>query len=58
MTGDDYEACPLCKSEGNTIREDIEYGIGEDGKAFVNFEAKCIACGAAWKIRVEGVDHE
>ena len=57
MSADAWETCPLCKSEKETIREDVDYGILEDGKAFVDFTARCEECGATWKIRVEGVGH-
>ena len=57
MSADAWETCPLCKSQKETIREDIEYGVMEDGKAFVNLRMECVSCGARWKIEVRGVRH-
>ena len=58
MSADAWEKCPICKNSEKTIREDIEYGVREDGTAFVSFKAKCTVCRATWLVRVEGIQSE
>jgi len=47
---------PVDDCGGKTpLREDREYGVGSDGKAYCIYSGVCQRCAASWQIKTDGV---
>lgn len=52
MSADRWSTCPKCKhKEEETLRQDWELYLDEDGKFSVEFSASCRKCGFSYKFK-------
>lgn len=63
MSADNWGECPICKLrhdreevkdseyDGESLREDYEVGVGDDGFCYVIYSGVCQTCGASWRYR-------
>ena len=49
MSADAWETCPFCHTI-NSVREDYEIWLNENGLVHVSFKGICKECGAFWEM--------